>query len=206
MNIESGWYTSSSTSNIRQGNHNPNNVNENNLRYDRNNRLNSSDNYGTPSQIFPKIVDSNNPRSATSKVYAEETGKESPSGPSKKIGIIDQKTFDLLRESIQLRNLFAQNQLGSSVNAVDVSNTIMNSQFNNEVSMLYLRHKDIYENNRNLGLRGRLCYKCCHYWIDFAHNNKDEGMKSLLLEKPDRHVCDEKKLLELSRYDPQSIA
>jgi hypothetical protein len=204
MNITSGWYTSSSSSNIRRFNHNPDNVNEDNLQHDRNSRLNSSDNYSTSSQIFPKIIN-NNPRSATSKAYAEETGKESPSGPTKKGSIIDQEIFDLLREFVQLRNIFGQNQLGSSVNAVDMSNTITNSQFINEVATLHLRHKDLYEKNRNLGLRGRLCYKCCHYWIDFAHNNKDEGMKSLLLDKPPRHVCDEKKLLEMGKYGPQGI-
>lgn len=205
MNIESG-YNSSSSSNIRQVNHNPNNVNENNLRYDRNSRLKSSDNHGTPSQIFPKIVNNNSPRSATSKAYAEETRKESPSGPTTKRGIIDQETFDLLRQLVQLRNFFGQNQLGSSVNALGMSNTFMNSQFNSEAATLSRIHKDIYENNRNLGLRGRLCSKCCHYWIDFAHNNRDEGMKSLLLDKLPSHVCDEKKLLENSKYDSQVLA
>ncbi|MGB0026320.1 MAG: hypothetical protein WBP64_05735, partial [Nitrososphaeraceae archaeon] len=49
-------------------------------------------------------------------------------------------------------------------------------------------------------------YNCCSYWIDLVYNNKEEGMKSLMLEKPPRHECDPKKVLEISKCNIQDLA
>jgi hypothetical protein len=55
------------------------------------------------------------------------------------------------------------------------------------------------DNNRNIGYRGRFCYKCLSYWIDFVHNNEEGGMKLLTREKFSGHECDPKKVLEISK-------
>jgi hypothetical protein len=74
-----------------------------------------------------------------------------------------------------------------------ISKLFNGTQLPSKSNAIYLIHKNIAENSRNIGLRGRLCYNCCSHWIDPVHNNKEEGMKSLLLQKLPRHECDPKK-------------
>ena len=42
--------------------------------------------------------------------------------------------------------------------------------------------------NKNVGLRGNICSNCLTWWIDPLYNNEGE-MKSLIYNKPNRHIC-----------------
>ena len=124
------------------------------------------------------------------------------SQPTKKGSIIDDETLQLLHQMVEIKKFSGQNQLSSdlSLNMEDIKRFI-GMQLPNELVAASLIHKNIVNNNRNIGYRGRICYKCLTYWIDFVHNNNEEGMKSLTLKKSSGHECDPKKVLEISKYN-----
>lgn len=156
-------------------------------------------------QTYPK---NNNTLSAVaSKFNNEETRRRFLSPNTQKRSVIDE-TFEMLRQIVEIKKFLGQNQLSSglSTSIGDISNQFITRQLPSELIAMSLIHKNIVDNNRNVGFRGRLCYDCCSYWIDLVYNNKQEGMKSLLLEKPPRHECDPKKVLEISKYNFQDLA
>ncbi len=101
---------------------------------------------------------------------APHTGKRS---------IIDDEFLDMFSQMVEIKKFLGQNQLSSGVSASigDIQQQFIGRQISGELLTQFLIHKNIIDNNRNVGLRGRLCYKCFSYWIDLVHNNKDEGMK-----------------------------
>ena len=138
----------------------------------------------------------------------QRDGSNYLSGHTKNKRIIDAETFEMLRLMIERKKNFGQNRLisGLSPNIEDISKHFIGRQLPSELTALFLIHKNIVDNNRNFGYRGRLCYNCCSYWIDSVHNNKEEGMKSLMLEKSPMHECDAKKVLEISKCNIHDLA
>lgn len=59
---------------------------------------------------------------------------------------------------------------------------------------------NILQNYKNVGFKGRICFKCFSCWIDPVCNNREDGMKSLLFEKPPSHECDAERALVVSKY------
>ena len=114
----------------------------------------------------------------------------------------------MFRQMVELKKFLGQNQLSSglSTSIGDLSKQFIGTQISSELLTLFLMHKNISDNNRNIGFRGRLCYNCCSYWIDLVYNNEEAGMKTLMLEKPQRHECDHKKVLAISKYNFQDLA
>ena len=110
---------------------------------------------------------------------------------------------------VEIKKFLGQNQLrsvGLPTGIGDIQQQFIGSQISNELITLSLINKNIIDNNRNVGFRGHVCYKCFSYWIDLVHNNKDEGMKSLMLEKPPDHTCDIKKVLKVNESNFQDLA
>ncbi|MGA9841707.1 MAG: hypothetical protein WBQ25_05280 [Nitrososphaeraceae archaeon] len=207
MNIQSGWSSFSAPTNTMQFSHETNKLQRDSSSYHyRNNYIKSDNNARASNQTDPE----NNtiPSATASNFDNEETRRGFLSRHTKKRSIIDDETLQLLHQMAEIKKFSGQNQLSSwlSTSIGDISNQFIGRQISDELVALFLIHKNIINNNRNFGYRGRLCYNCCSYWIDLVYNNKEEGMKSLMLEKPPRHECDPKKVLEISKCNIQDLA
>ena len=76
------------------------------------------------------------------------------------------------------KNFLGQIQLspaGLPTSIVDIQKQFIGRQISSELLVFSLVHKNIIHNNRNVGFRSRLCYKCFWYWADLVYNNKEEG-------------------------------
>jgi hypothetical protein len=61
------------------------------------------------------------------------------------------------------------------------------------------------DSNRNVGFRGYLCTNCFSYGSNLVCKNKEEGMKSLLLEKTSSDKCDPKNCQEINKLNCQDV-
>ena len=78
----------------------------------------------------------------------------------------------MLRQAAEIKKIFRSNQLSYGLSTTpieDISKQFIGTQLPSESNAIYLIHKNIAENSRNIGLRGRLCYNCCSHWIDLVH-------------------------------------
>jgi hypothetical protein len=66
-------------------------------------------------------------------------------------------------------------------------------------------YKHMIDSNRNVGFRGYLCTNCFSYGSNLVCKNKEEGMKSLLLEKTSSHKCDPKNCQEINKLNCQDV-
>ena len=116
---------------------------------------------------------------------------------------MDDQILENLRQMFEIKKILAQNQWTSGGPPMSIGNvpqqSIGGKQISGESFASYLICKHIIDNNRNVGFRGYLCTNCFSYWADLVCNNKEEGMKSLLLEKPSSHKCAPKKAHRLIR-------
>ena len=96
----------------------------------------------------------------------------------------------MLRQAAEIKIFFRSNQLsyGLSTTTItttpieDISKQFNGTQLPSESNAMYLIHKNIAENSRSIGLRGRLCYNCCPHWIDLVHN-KRRGYEVAIITK-----------------------
>ena len=195
MNMGTGWSKFAASANPTQFNPNMNNLQRNgSIRHHYNNYSNN-DNY-TSSPHQPYQNNNTNFSAAQNNFTNEKIRRDFTAPHTGKRSIIDDEFLGMFRQMVEIKKL-RQNQLrsvGQPTGVGDIQQQFIGSQISNELIALSLINKNIIDNNRNVGFRGRLCYKCFSYWIDLVHNNKDEGMKSLLLEKPPTHECDTKKV------------
>jgi hypothetical protein len=122
---------------------------------------------------------------------------------------MDDQILENLRQMFEIKKILAQNQWTSGGPPMSIGNvpqqSIGGKQISGESFASYLICKHIIDNNRNVGFRGYLCTNCFSYWADLVCNNKEEGMKSLLLEKPSSHKCAPKKTQEINTLNGQDI-
>ena len=206
MNIPLGWPNFRAPANIMQFSHETNKLQNDGSIYYRNNYIKSENNARTYDQ--KTRPEKNTIFSTTASNFDnEETRRGFISQHTKTKGVIDDETLEMLRQITEIKKLLGQNQSSSGLftGIGDISKQFIGRQISSELVALSLLHKNIVDNNRNIGFRGGLCYNCCSCWIDIVRNDKEEGMKSLLLQKPARHECDAKKVLEISKYNFQDI-
>ncbi|MGC2383454.1 MAG: hypothetical protein WA631_10145 [Nitrososphaeraceae archaeon] len=208
MNIGPGWSKFAPYANPTQFNPNTNNLQRNvSGHHNYNNYFNSDNNYASsPHQLYQN---NNTNFSAAQNNFNNEKIKSEIKAPrTEKRGIIDDETFKMFCQMVELKKFSGQNQLSSGLSASigDLQQQFIGRQISGELLTQFLMHKNISDNNRNVGLRGRLCYNCCFYWIDLVYNNEEAGMKTLMLEKLQRHECDHKKVLAISKYNFQDLA
>jgi hypothetical protein len=203
MNIQSGWSNihHASTHMIRFT-HETNKLQRDGSSYRDHNNYNKSDN-NTNTSTYQKIYpEKNTILSATASNHDNEKARRGfLSQHTKNRSVIDDETLQLLYQMAEMKKFSEQNQLPQSnlYSTVEVTGQFNGIQLPTELVAACLIHKNIVDNNRNIGYRGRLCNKCLSYWIDFAYNNEEEGMKLLMLEKFSGHKCDQKKVLEISK-------
>jgi hypothetical protein len=122
---------------------------------------------------------------------------------------MDDQSLEILRQMFEIKEFLEQNQSTSGGLPMSIGNVLQQSiagkQISGELFALTLICKHIIDNNRNVGFRGYLCTNCFSYWADLVCNNKEEGMKSLLLEKASNHKCDPKKCQEINTLNCQDV-
>jgi hypothetical protein len=76
----------------------------------------------------------------------------------------------MLRQAAEIKKFFRSNQLSYGLSTTttttpieDISKQFNGTQLPSESNAMYLIHKNIAENSRSIGLRGRLCYNCCSH-------------------------------------------
>ena len=77
----------------------------------------------------------------------------------------------MFRQMVEIKKFLGQNQLrsvGLPTGIGDIQQQFIGSQISNELITLSPRKKNIIDNNRNVGFRGHVCYKCFSYWIDLG--------------------------------------
>ena len=188
MNTGSRWSNFSTIANPTQFNRKTNSIQRDSSHHYYNNYLNNDNNTSEPTQTYPK--NNNTFSTAANNFNNEETRRGFLSPHIKKGGIIDDEILEMLRQAAEIKKIFRSNQLSYGLSTTpieDISKQFIGTQLPSESNAIYLIHKNIAENSRNIGLRDRLCYNCCSHWIDLVHNNKEEGMKLLLLQKLPRH-------------------
>jgi len=207
MNKQSGWSNIHASTNMMKFTHETNKLQRDGSSYSDHNNYNKSDN-NTNTSTYQKIYPENPILSATASNYDNEKARRGfHSQHTKNRSVMDAETLQLLQQMAEIKKFSEQNQLPRSnlYSTIEVIKQFIGTQLPSKSNAIYLIHKNIAENSRNIGLRGRLCYNCCSHWIDPVHNNKEEGMKSLLLQKLPRHECDPKKVLEISKYNSQDL-
>jgi hypothetical protein len=200
MNRQSGWSNIHAYTNTVEFTHEMDKLQRDGSSYYRHhNDYIKNNNPSAYQKIYPE---KNTIFSATASNYDNEKSRRVFSSQhTRNRGVIDDETLQLLRQMAEIKKFSEQNQLS----APNLSSTMEDvRQFigiplSNELVAACLIHKNIVDNNRNIGYRGRLCYKCLSCWIDFMHNNEEEGMKSLMQKKFSGHECDPKKVLEISK-------
>ena len=208
MNMGPGWPKFAASVNPSQFIPNTNNLRRNiSSHHNYHNYFNSDNNYAS-SPHQPYQTNNTNFSAAQNNFNNEKIKEKSQHYTPKKRSIIDAETLELFRQMIEIKKFLGQKQLSSglSTSIGDISKQFIGTQISSELAALSLVHNNIVNNNRNIGFRGRLCYDCCSYWIDLVRNNKEEGMKSLMLEIPPKHECDRKKVLAISKYNSQDLA
>jgi hypothetical protein len=206
MNIRSGW-SNSTTANPTQSDHKTNNLLGNGTRrHYHNNYFNNDNDISFPHQTYPNYNDTNQ---SVGQIGINEEIRDSPSSPPKKRGLMDDQSLEILRQMFEIKKFLEQNQSTSGGLPVSIGNVLQQSIAGNQISgelfALTLICKHIIDNNRNVGFRGYLCTNCFSYWADLVCNNKEEGMKSLLLEKASNHKCDPKKCQEINTLNCQDV-
>jgi len=205
MNISSGW-SNPASSNPSQFNLKTNNSQRKGSRQHYNDDYFSIDNdTGSLHQVW-------HPNTITNHFVGQNginEDRDSPSLVPKKRGIVDDQILENLQQMFEIKRILAQNQCTPGGVPMSIGNvpqqSISGKQISCESFASYLICKDLIDNNRNVGFRGYLCTNCFSYWADLVCNNKEEGMKSLLLEKPSNHKCDAKKSQEINTLDCQDI-
>ena len=196
MNIQSGWSNIHASTNIMNFTHETNKSQRDGSSYRYHNNYTKSDN-NTNTSAYQKIYpEKNTILSATASNYDnEKTRRGFLSQHTKNRSIIDDETLQLLHQIAEIKKFSEQNQLlrPNLYSGIEDIRQFNGIQLPNELVAPYIIHKNIVDNNRNIGYRGRLCYKCLSYWIDFVHNNGEGGMKLLMREKFSGHECDPKK-------------
>ena len=201
MNIQSEWSDIHASTNMMKFTHETNKLQRDGSSY--RDQSDYAKSYNTPNtSAYQKIYpEKNTILSATASNHDnEKTRRGFPSQHTKNKSVIDDETLQLLHQMAEIKKFFEQNQLRSNLySTVEVIRQFNGIQLPNELVAACLIHKNIVDNNRNIGYRGRICNKCLSYWIDFAYNNEEEGMKLLMREKFSGHECDPKKVLEISK-------
>jgi len=201
MNIQSEWSNIHASTNMMKFTHETNKLQRDGSIYRDQSDYTKSDN-NTNTSAYQKIYPERNTiLSATASNHDnEKTRRGFPSQHTKNKSVIDDETLQLLHRMAEIKKFSEQNQLRSNLySTVEVIRQFNGIQLPNELVAACLIHKNIVDNNRNIGYRGRICNKCLSYWIDFAYNNEEEGMKLLMREKFSGHECDPKKVLEISK-------
>jgi hypothetical protein len=203
MNIQSGWSNIHASTNMMKFTHETNKLQRDGSSYRDHSDYTKSDN-NTNTSAYQKMYPEKNtilPAIASNHHDNEKARRGFLSQHTKNKSVIDDETLQLLHQMAEIKKLSEQNQLlrPNLYSTVEVLRQFNGIQLPNELVAANLIHKNIVDNNRNIGYRGRLCYKCLSYWIDFAHNNEEEGMKLLMREKFSGHECDQKKVLEISK-------
>jgi len=198
MNIQSGWSNIPGPANTMEFTHETNKLqrDSNSYRY-HNNYIKSDNNTNAHQKIYPE---NNTIHSANASDYDNEKTKRGfLSQPTKYRSVIDDETLQLLHQIAEIRKIGEQNQLSRAdlYSTIDIRH--LGIPLPSELVAAYLIHKNIVDNNRNIGYRGRLCNTCLSCWIDFMHNNEEEGMRLLMREEFSEHKCDHKKILEISK-------
>jgi hypothetical protein len=201
MNIQSEWSNIHASTNMMKFTHETDKLQRDGSIYRDQSDYTKSDN-NTNTSAYQKIYpEKNTILSATASNHDnEKTRRGFPSQHTKNKSVIDDETLQLLHQMAEIKKFSEQNQLRSNLySTVEVIRQFNGIQLPNELVAACLIHKNIVDNNRNIGYRGRICNKCLSYWIDFAYNNEEEGMKLLMREKFSGHECDPKKVLEISK-------
>ena len=202
MNIQSGWSNIHASTNMMDFTHETNKSQRDGSSYRYHNNYTKSDN-NTNTSAYQKIYpEKNTILSATASNYDnEKTRRGFLSQHTKNRSVIDDETLQLLHQIAEIKKFSEQNQLlrHNLYSGIEDIRQFNGIQLPNELVAPYIIYKNIVDNNRNIGYRGRLCYKCLSYWIDFVHNNEEGGMKLLMREKFSGHECDPKKVLEISK-------
>ena len=201
MNIQSEWSDIHASTNMMKFTHETNKLQRDGSSYRDQSDYTKSDN-NTNTSAYQKIYpEKNTILSVTASNHDnEKTRRGFPSQHTKNKSVIDDETLQLLHRMAEIKKFSEQNQLRSNLySTVEVIRQFNGIQLPNELVAACLIHKNIVDNNRNIGYRGRICNKCLSYWIDFAYNNEEEGMKLLMREKFSGHECDPKKVLEISK-------
>jgi hypothetical protein len=208
MSIGSGWPNFTASANPTQFNPKSNNlVRTVSGHHNYNNYFNSNNNYAS-SPHQPYQNNNTNFSAAQNNFNNEKTKREITAPHTGKRSIIDDEFLDMFRQMVEIKKIQGQNQLRSGLSASigHIQQQFIGRQISGELLALSLVHKNIIDNNRNVGFRGHLCHNCFSYWADLAYNNKEEGMKSLMLEKPPTHECDPKKVLAVDKSNFQDLA
>ncbi|MGN6631224.1 MAG: hypothetical protein ACTHKP_03165 [Nitrososphaeraceae archaeon] len=201
MNIQSEWSNIHASTNMMKFTHETDKLQRDGSIYRDQSDYTKSDNNTTTSAYQKIYPEKNTILSATASNHDnEKTRRGFPSQHTKNKSVIDDETLQLLHRMAEIKKFSEQNQLRSNLySTVEVIRQFNGIQLPNELVAACLIHKNIVDNNRNIGYRGRICNKCLSYWIDFAYNNEEEGMKLLMREKFSGHECDPKKVLEISK-------
>ena len=200
MNIQSEWSNIHASTNMMKFTHETDKLQRDGSIYRDQSDYTKSDNNTTTSAYQKIYPERNTILSATASNHDNEKTRRGFSSQHTKKNVIDDETLQLLHRMAEIKKFSEQNQLRSNLySTVEVIRQFNGIQLPNELVAACLIHKNIVDNNRNIGYRGRICNKCLSYWIDFAYNNEEEGMKLLMREKFSGHECDPKKVLEISK-------
>ena len=200
MNIQSEWSDIHASTNMMKFTHETNKLQRDGSSY--RDQSDYAKSYNTPNtSAYQKIYpEKNTILSVTASNHDNEKTRRGFSSQHTKKNVIDDETLQLLLRMAEIKKFSEQNQLRSNLySTVEFIRQFNSIQLPNELVAACLIHKNIVDNNRNIGYRGRICNKCLSYWIDFAYNNEEEGMKLLMREKFSGHECDPKKVLEISK-------
>jgi len=177
MNIQSEWSNIHASTNMMKFTHETDKLQRDGSIYRDQSDYTKSDNNTTTSAYQKIYPERNTILSATASNHDnEKTRRGFPSQHTKNKSVIDDETLQLLHRMAEIKKFSEQNQLRSNLySTVEVIRQFNGIQLPNELVAACLIHKNIVDNNRNIGYRGRICNKCLSYWIDFAYNNEEEG-------------------------------
>lgn len=128
----------------------------------------------------------------------ESRRRESPPSSPKKGSVLDE-SLELFRRTLEMKKLLDQNQRSSGSGLlIGMANMLHGSVGSGGAPQLgsFLMMQNILNSSKNVGFRGHLCHNCFLYWVDSVSTNKEEGMKTLILQKPSSHQCDPHRVQE----------
>jgi len=165
MNIQSEWSNIHASPNMMKFTHETDKLQRDGSSYRDQSDYTKSDN-NTNTSAYQKIYpEKNTILSVTASNHDnEKTRRGFPFQHTKNKSVIDDETLQLLHRMAEIKKFSEQNQLRSNLySTVEVIRQFNGIQLPNELVAACLIHKNIVDNNRNIGYRGR--FATCVYPI-----------------------------------------
>jgi len=131
--------------------------------------------------------------------FNSKIGTQSESPTQKRVTTLD----DVIQRAYQLtevQTILKQNQSVSGPYPKIEGAGIPLQFISTDKLIILFQLINIFKTHKNVGFKGRICLDCLSCWVDPVCNNREDGMKSLLSEKPSIHKCDAERALMVSEY------